>query len=528
MADDIGSYENKTIEIGPVTANPATSELVSAFGTSVLEPKVMSLLAALAEEPGRVWSREELLDDVWGSEPIGDENLTRAVYLLRKAFRDPHQQENVIKTVPKRGYQLRIASIEPSKITLESPVQDLSIAVLQFVNTGQNDDAEFLADGLCLDLTDLLARVPGIRVVPHSTAIRAPSGRECVEEICSTLNVRFCVTGSFQRQDRRIRIRVQLADTFENGIVWSKKYDAELDAFFELQDDIVLSISSMISNHISIAEFKKALEKRSFNPSVYELRQAAEAERWTYNQQAVRNICRYLNAALEIDPDNPLIHAGLTVQHAQNLVNGWAEFDFAETMRLAKHHLHKAHAAAPNHPETLASAGVFYVMSGQNEKSIPYLERSLKLNPNAAHVRALLGFQLCVVNNDHSGLDFIRLSERDAPYHPRYAMWASYRGISLFVLEDTPGALAAIEESIVRDPNYSNNYFFCATALVMENKMDEAKAKILEGLRFDPKKDRRAFLVFLNSPRCFVPENFDREILVTRIAEAWPENLNHA
>jgi len=76
----------------------------------------MEVLAVLIRHPGRVVSREELLDTVWPGMVVTEHTLSRCIYQLRnelgKIGRAPGQAEyDPIETLPKRGYRL-VATIE--------------------------------------------------------------------------------------------------------------------------------------------------------------------------------------------------------------------------------------------------------------------------------------------------------------------------------------------------------------------------------------------------------------------------------
>jgi transcriptional activator of cad operon len=75
-------------------------------GPQRLEPRLMDLLCILASEPGRVWTREELLARVWAGSVVGDDALARAVFKLRAALGDDAKSPRYIETIAKRGYRL--------------------------------------------------------------------------------------------------------------------------------------------------------------------------------------------------------------------------------------------------------------------------------------------------------------------------------------------------------------------------------------------------------------------------------------
>ncbi len=77
-------------------------------GTDVpLRPKEFGVLMTLAIEPGRVFSRQELLDVVWGEDVIVDERTVDVhVSWLRGKLRDAGLTGVTIRTVYGTGYQL--------------------------------------------------------------------------------------------------------------------------------------------------------------------------------------------------------------------------------------------------------------------------------------------------------------------------------------------------------------------------------------------------------------------------------------
>jgi len=108
--------------IGAWEVHPLTGE-VSGTGTSThLEPKVMEVLVALAQRPGEVVEREELLRRVWGNRAaVSDEPLTRCIAELRRALGDSRQTPAFIQTIPKRGYRL-LSGVAPLVPTAVAPI----------------------------------------------------------------------------------------------------------------------------------------------------------------------------------------------------------------------------------------------------------------------------------------------------------------------------------------------------------------------------------------------------------------------
>ena len=97
-SDKIVSYPDLTINL--------TNYSVTYMGEQIdMPPKELELLYCLASNPGRVFTREQLLDQIWGYEYVGD---TRTVDVHIKRIREKlHDNEDFkISTIWGIGYKL--------------------------------------------------------------------------------------------------------------------------------------------------------------------------------------------------------------------------------------------------------------------------------------------------------------------------------------------------------------------------------------------------------------------------------------
>jgi two-component system response regulator RegX3 len=93
--------------VGGLTIDVVKHEVTADGKPVALTPSEYKLLALLAEEPGRVFTRREIMQTLWQSTYVGDERACDAhVSTLRgKIERDPPHPERII-TVPGFGYKL--------------------------------------------------------------------------------------------------------------------------------------------------------------------------------------------------------------------------------------------------------------------------------------------------------------------------------------------------------------------------------------------------------------------------------------
>ena len=101
IREKIVSYPNLTVNIGNYT--------VEYHGETIeMPPKELELLYFLASHPNKVFTREQLLDQVWGYDFYGDTRTVDVhVKRLREKFTDPDDSWS-IKTVWGVGYKFEV------------------------------------------------------------------------------------------------------------------------------------------------------------------------------------------------------------------------------------------------------------------------------------------------------------------------------------------------------------------------------------------------------------------------------------
>ncbi|MGI8706563.1 MAG: winged helix-turn-helix domain-containing protein [Sphingomicrobium sp.] len=105
-----------------LVADPVRHSIIRDGRAIAVEPRVMQLLTYFAARPGEIISKEELREQVWGTNVV-DEAVHRAISLLRSALGDTPRQSTIIETVPRHGYRLLITPAvveEPSARLLKS------------------------------------------------------------------------------------------------------------------------------------------------------------------------------------------------------------------------------------------------------------------------------------------------------------------------------------------------------------------------------------------------------------------------
>jgi len=103
---DVGPREEeKSISVGDLTLNLEARTALMSGESLDLRPKEYDLLAFLAGNPGRAYTRNELLDQVWGTDYFGDPRTDVHIRWLReKIEREPGSPRRII-TIRGTGYR---------------------------------------------------------------------------------------------------------------------------------------------------------------------------------------------------------------------------------------------------------------------------------------------------------------------------------------------------------------------------------------------------------------------------------------
>jgi DNA-binding response OmpR family regulator len=98
----------RTIELGPVQVDLAGHRILRDGEALPVKPKAFELLAFLIRNAGQVFSREQLLEKVWGYDYAGETRTVDVhVHWLRKRIEDDVANPHYVQTVRGVGYVFR-------------------------------------------------------------------------------------------------------------------------------------------------------------------------------------------------------------------------------------------------------------------------------------------------------------------------------------------------------------------------------------------------------------------------------------
>ena len=107
-------------------------------------------------------------------------------------------------------------------------------------------DQEYFSDGLAEELTNALAKVPGLKVAGRSSAFQFKGKNEDVRTVGQKLNVANVLEGSVRRDGSRVRITAELTKAEDGFQLWSEEYNTEIKDIFAVQDEIARAVTGAL------------------------------------------------------------------------------------------------------------------------------------------------------------------------------------------------------------------------------------------------------------------------------------------
>lgn len=111
------------------TLEPAEHRLTKGGRAVALTPKVFETLVLLVERAGHVVSKDELLRTLWPRGYVDESNLTKHIWLIRRALGGGEHDASLIETLPKLGYRFTApVTVQTAKQESQESVADQPIA----------------------------------------------------------------------------------------------------------------------------------------------------------------------------------------------------------------------------------------------------------------------------------------------------------------------------------------------------------------------------------------------------------------
>jgi TolB-like protein/DNA-binding winged helix-turn-helix (wHTH) protein len=356
--------------LGDREVRPAEGIVVGPAGIHRLGPRPMSVLVALAERPGKVVTRNELMALVWSGVIVSDETLSRCISDLRQALGDDARTPRYIETLSRRGYRLlepphpvgssaepeaRPGSVQasdaspappadparPPRLTwprawlsfplallfasgawfyaVDEPGNEKSrspsamaengLVVLPFASLSDDPELEYFSDGLTEELINRLTGIGALSVIARTSAFSFKDKNIDVRDIGRDLGVAYALEGSVRRQGGQVRIAAQLIDVRSGFHLFSRVYERPFEDIFAIQEHVALEVGAALEPRlagIEVARHPPETSAEALEPYLLGVHLQRKL-----TVAGLQRSARELRRAIELDPAFARAHGAL-------------------------------------------------------------------------------------------------------------------------------------------------------------------------------------------------------------------------
>jgi len=347
-----------------------------------------------------------------------------------------------------------------------------TIAVLPITDMSHDGNQDYFCDGLTEELTNLLTGLPGLKVVPRTTAFQFKGRALDLQAIGKSLGADLLLQGSVRRVGQKLRVSEQLIRARDGEQLWWSNFDGDATDVLSVQERIataiVKALEALIGTRGKLEGNPPKMTAR--DGGAYDLYlQAHYAVKLGTEEGLARSVELYEQASLR-DPSFALSHAGLSEAYVRMALPGLAGGEKARAR--AKEAALKALAIEGNLVEPLVAMAAYQIVFEWNwRKAESQLQAVFQKRPDNSLARQCQALLLATWGRlDEALLELGRARELDALSLGARTLQAQ----CLYLKRDFDGAIREAEQIVALAPDHYLSYVIAGRACLQKGRFPEA------------------------------------------------------
>jgi len=306
------------VQFGQFVLDMSGYELTRAGKPVRMERIPMDLLILLVREKGRLVSREEIIERLWGKGVYfdTDNSINTAVRKIRRVLGEDPEKPQYIETVLGRGYRFKGRTVVSSVVEaaeIEAQRSRIMLAVLPFENLSGDPEQEYFSDGLSEETIMRLGKMSPQRmgVIARTSSMAYKQTNKSVAQIGQELGVDYVLEGSVRREVDRVRITAQLIRVQDQIHVWAENYDRRLPGILDIHGEIGTAIAAQVRLKLVSEEEQQLSKAIHRDPEAHDHYLRGRYHYAKSNLLDMQKAVEHFQGATERDPGYALAYSGL-------------------------------------------------------------------------------------------------------------------------------------------------------------------------------------------------------------------------
>jgi eukaryotic-like serine/threonine-protein kinase len=386
-----------------------------------------------------------------------------------------------------------------------------SIAVLPLENRSNDPDADYISDGITESINNSLARLPSLRVIPHSVASHYRGKAMDMQKVGDELRVQVVLTGSIAQRGDDLTVNVELDDVRNGKQLWGERYNRKLADLLAVQNEIAREVSQLLRSQLSGEDQEKLTKGSTDNPEAYQLYLKGKYYTNKLSKDGFGKGIDYFNQAIALDPHYGLAYSGLAYNYINQddwfmppneagprtkdaaekalaidesdagahlstaIVTHWYDWNWAA----AENEFKRAIELSPNNPEAHTYYSWFLAPMGRNEQSVAEARRAQQADPLSGFAAFSVGAAFVFARQWDPAIEQLH---RAIEVDPTFWFSHCFMGRAYEQKGKLPEAIVEFQRAVELEPDNAETWSGLGHAYALSGKRAEAQ-KVLDHLK---------------------------------------------
>ena len=516
-----------------------------------LRGRTYDVLSYLVMHAGRLVSKQELMESVWGDVAVTDDSLVQCLIEIRRALGDGH---DVVKTIRGRGYLFDVAvrrvaedadqppgsaqsrfdagdsrtrahpnvsvpardhrfrkrvvagsllaggiaaiaavlySGQISRLFSGGPTKPIrSLAVLPLVNLSGDAEQEYFADGMTDELIGQLMKIKSLRVISRTSVMRFKGTRKSVAEIARDLDVDAVVEGAIIRSAERVRVTAQVIQANPEKNLWADRYELPSGDAVILLGTLARAISEAIRIELTPQE---QIHFAGIGPVDQETHESFLKGRYYWNKRteaATQKAIEHFQRAIQREPRFALAFTGLADSYISLAVGETLQEVMRPTDGFPKARVAVSRALEIDDTLAEAHASLGHIMFQYDRDwsgAEKEFRRAIELNPNYANAHHWYALSLNWMGRRDEALNAIRQARA---IDPLSLVINSNLGFILAAGHQYDQGIEQCRKTLEMDPNFAHARYRLGQIYVMKGMNQDAIVELKKAIALSGESPR--------------------------------------
>lgn len=357
-----------------------------------------------------------------------------------------------------------------------------SLAVLPFLNAGNDPNSEYLSDGITDSTINTLSQLPKLKVLARSTVFTYKGKEVDPRQLGRDLSVDAVVTGTVFVQGDDLRVQINLVNARDGSQMWGDQYNRKIQDIFSVQTEIANRISTELRLQLTGEQKQQMNKQYTENVEAYRLYLTGRYHLNKRTKEDFEKADAAFQQAIVKDPNFALAYAGLA--DCYQLQSNWGFVPAREGYPKAKAAAMKALLIDPALPEALVSlasivSGYDWDWPGAEHDFV----RAIELNPNYATGHHWYSFLLSQEGRHDEALKEIQQAQL---LDPLSLIINANAGYTLYVARKYDEAIQQLDKTLDLDPNFALAYQYLGYAYEQKRTYPKAIESLETAVKLSP------------------------------------------